>query len=931
MNRKFALFLAAVMSIAALPQAAFAAISDNYLSKSGLNVPNYTLFYEQGWPGSSGGTVTGNDDKVEYWIDGSNLVIELNNTVENGITGTGVFKIQLENASWFFRSEVANSVQLPIEASGTPGITTAVADRLKADYSTFVTEANGVYTAKSEIVQSDYTGTGYPTDSAGAKLTTTFNPSDGVYFNNNYLRLAPNQVQYMLRVSPVDSSSATVTILGNSTAGKRLVIPLVVRTGGSDSEVTVSITDSATSISTNRFLLARGSEGRTRTTATGTVTARTDFSLKEIVINELRIGSIKPNASFELVAPSGYYFDNLDKTQIFTESGLRWANGQSGLGSKTPPAGATVPDYTLSYRTRNTRQDKNIVQVTLPGVLSSTNIRGALYIKGLMLVSEELDEITTNQELNIAIRDTGNDSITDESFLVGRVADYTVSMTRVKDTIPELISGRLERYTLIQNGVYSSDGTVSDDDHKAATVRVEERIPNAWWSERTTEFTLPEGVKILKARFTNVENLTDESRTALTTTLTSSDNDFYNTGSRQNSVVTVKDNKLTVSRLNVKPEAGKRARFDLSLWLNIRVDFEGDINLALTGSAVTGTEGGNSVTIARAIKPVTVTTKVSDVKVGYQYLSVGDFDITETKAGNLEQGKAVYISVTDEISFDMSIAKGFTAQVTEGNLRISNILTQSALGYTGETIEGQVKFDIDRASTQASTIRFSNVQVKVDRSVPYSNLSNENDRGINLVVWGPAIAGNYEGLLGYIKKGLTPDTTVNTSINTRDFFTVPGIRQKYINVTTAATGENNQFSNVVKVTIGNPVILIGQDQYTMPVSAYVSTRSNSTMVPVRFISNALGLADEKVKWDDASKTVTVDAGTRIVQFQIGNTNYLANGVSIPMTSPDGLPVAAEITNERSFVPFRALGDAFNITVTWDAATSTATYNSPIPQ
>ncbi|WP_250228535.1 copper amine oxidase N-terminal domain-containing protein [Anaeropeptidivorans aminofermentans] len=928
MKRKFALFLAAVMSIAALPQAAFAAISDNYLSKSGLNVPNYTLFYEQGWPGVSGGSVTGNDDKVEYWIDGSNLVIELNNTLENGITGTGIFKVQLENASWFFRAEESNSVSLPIQASETAGITSTIAESLKTSYPDYITESGGAYTAKSEVVTTDYTGTGYPTDSTGAKLKTTFNPSDGVYFNNNYLRLAPNQVQYMLRVSPIDSSVATVSILGNTGASatdgakKRLVIPLVVRTGGDDTEVTVSITDSATSISTNRFLLAQGSEGRTRTTATGTVTARTDFDLKEIVINELRIGSIKQGASFELVAPSGYYFDNINNAQVFTESGLRWASGQSGLGTST----GDTPDYTINYRNRNTRQDRNIVEVTLPGVRPSTNIRGALYIKGLMLVSEEVDDVISDQELYIAIRDTGNDSITDESFLVGRVADYTVSLTRVRDTIPELISGRLERYTLIQNGVYSSDGTVSDDDHRAATVRVEERIPNAWWSERTTEFTLPEGVKILKARFTNVENLSDASRTSLTTVGTSNDNDFYNTGSRQNSVVTLKDNRLTISRLSVK-DASKRARFDLTLWLNIRVDFEGDIDLTLTGSAVTGAEGGSSVTIARAIKPVTVTTKVSDVKVGYQYLSVGDFDITETKAGNLEQGKAVYISVTDEISFDMSIAKGFTAQVVEGNLRISNILTQSALGYTGETIEGQVKFDIDRASTQASTIRFSNVQVKVDRSVPYSNLSNENDRGINLVVWGPAIAGNYEGLIGDIKKGLPADT----SINTRDFFTVPGIREKYINVTTAATGENNQFSNVVKVTIGNPVILIGQDQYTMPVSAYVSTRSNSTMVPVRFISNALGLADEKVKWDDASKTVTVDAGTRIVQFQIGNTNYLANGVSIPMTSPDGLPVAAEITNERSFVPFRALGDAFNITVAWDAATSTATYNAPIPQ
>ena len=269
----------------------------------------------------------------------------------------------------------------------------------------------------------------------------------------------------------------------------------------------------------------------------------------------------------------------------------------------------------------------------------------------------------------------------------------------------------------------------------------------------------------------------------------------------------------------------------------------------------------------------------------------------------------------------MEIAKGFTAKVTEGDLKISNVTTSSVLSTrpnANTKTEGQITFEIDRESDEASTISFSNVQVKVSRNVPYSNLSASEDRGIDLVVWGNAIAQNYYQLA---------ENDETKFVNQNDLFTVPGVSAKYINVVTVANDASSEFKNTVKVTIGNPVIKINDQDFTMPVAAYVSTASNSTMVPVRFVANALGLADETVKWDDANKTVTVDAGTRIVQFQIGNTNYLVNGVSVPMVSPDGLPVAAEITSERAFIPFRALGEAFNVTVGWDAATSTATYNA----
>ena len=47
----------------------------------------------------------------------------------------------------------------------------------------------------------------------------------------------------------------------------------------------------------------------------------------------------------------------------------------------------------------------------------------------------------------------------------------------------------------------------------------------------------------------------------------------------------------------------------------------------------------------------------------------------------------------------------------------------------------------------------------------------------------------------------------------------------------------------------------------------------------------------------------------------GSTIAMANGVT------------AEITDGRMFVPFRALGQAFGVSVSWNADTKTAIYNA----
>ena len=1099
MKRKLALLLSVIMMLAAIPVSA--QTSDNRLTRSSLNLPNYTLLYESGLTTGGSGRITGNSGILEYWIDGSDLVIEVRNRIPGDLAAgtSGMFRVGLDNARFFFR----NNTEYTVDLSALPasyGLNAATLAALAARYPNLVTEAGGVYSAHNRIHNQYFTGT----FEGGADTTRTFDTARGAYANHRYLRFGRDitvptgtarEVAYMMEVSMANESSATIILLEEAVQGDRIVIPIVSRTYEAGTDVTVAVDGTGTSIQSGRFLLASGMGGRTSTRATGTVTSRTDFDLREIVIAEQRIASIRNGAGFELIAPSGFYFGNLNNIQVHVEPGLSWVGDRTGSGMRempggwtpppwwpaaaglgavhadnfvitpgyiatpmdhvtppaygtptlpgnvtppaygtptlpgnvtppesgaattpedvigtsvnmaqtvptpntdgnttpptgtpntdgnmTPPApapgtngnttppvgipgtdgnmtppigtpgtnvnmttpmGASAgfspfdaptwrPDFTVAYRERAGRTDRSAIQFNLQHIRESTRLPGRIIITGATLIADEPDMVPTQgREISLTIRNwPSGTSFTEETFVVGRMSDYLVTMERRGD-VRELISGRLDspivRTGATAGGRLAAPLGITDETHRAADVRVEESIPSSWWAQRNTEFRLPEGVKILKARFLNLNHLDAESITALTNNPESEHvADFFNTHSRTNSSVLIRDNLLSLSRLRVTGDTN-RARFDIRLWLNIDVDFEGDIDLTLSGSSVMNDANAPSVTIARATRPIEVHTRVSDIRIGYQFISVADFDIVENVAGGLRRGESVYISVTDEISIDMHIAPGLRAGVTDGNIRISNVLLRSALGHTGDVLQGQLRFDVERESTEASTISFTDVQVKANTNVPFSNVGINNERGINLIVWGPAVAQNFEGLMNSKRAELSSAQTLQT----RDFFPTPGIRAHYINVTTPAPGGTQRFTNEVRATIGNPVILINGNQYTIPVAPYVSPASNSTMVPVRFISLALGLPEDAIRWDPTNSTVTVDAGTRIVQFQTGSYHYTVNGVSMPMVSPDGRPVAMEIREERAFVPFRALGEAFGIRVTWEQETSTAIFNERV--
>ena len=554
-------------------------------------------------------------------------------------------------------------------------------------------------------------------------------------------------------------SVASIEFLEEREAGNIVIVPLVTRTTA-DGDISVTISNgSISSISNTTHLFGVTASSSTRTYVADPQEARSEFNLDSLVIKELRLASIR-NGRVQISAPDGFNFESiggsLDSAIINVDPGLSWGDGMTG----STPIGGDYAD--LSYRVDSDgKVDYSTIELTLKDIKTSSRTPGAVYITGLRLVADDdapFGEIYLRTK-NLSYKGKVEKIVSEENhILAGTRVDWKVSLY-TEGELPELINGRYE----------GSQSNADDENHKTAHVIFEENAANAWWAGRETIFTLPKGVKFRKVEITDTENIADGS---------SLERIFLNDG-KINGKVTVDGNVLKLNGISIEKESNppydlKKARLEMDIWVSIESGFEGDIALSLDGSSVSGAEIPTDIVIATQITPITVLTTTSDVKIGYQYYQTGDFEIKEVMPGALLKNRQVRISVSDRISQDMFFTPDFTCEVLESNIKISKPTISyggSANTNLGDDVgKSSMFFNIERSSTDTgATIKFSNVFVKIDRSVPETSTPYE------LIVWGSAIANNYN----------------NTSDAELDNFATPGIKVPYVSVVTAASDKQD--------------------------------------------------------------------------------------------------------------------------------------------
>lgn len=535
------------------------------------------------------------------------------------------------------------------------------------------------------------------------------------------------------------------------------------------------------------------------------------------------------------------------------------------------------------------KDNSNAIKVTITGLENRKNPIG-LDFSGI--------EIEPNSDKNfgdVEISVSG-DGISGQTIKVAQREKLGFKVETLKDP-KEIISGRH----------YNNDKlTMVEDDNTTVEVKFSEAVPNTLVTTRALDFTVPDGVKIVDVELGEFRNFTG---------LGDEDFEIINNGKTLRLKRTT-DDKTPEYKVNDRVKS--LASFNMKFNLSVDPAFTGDIKLSVVGGGQN--EGSTPDTlIAKAVAPFEIKTQTTKVDLGYQDYNTADIVITETKPGMFLEGKQAVLNLvapygTQEVGF--SEAK---FDVTGGELEVKE--------KAFKVNNGAITFDINKASYKnPSTITIKNVKIGSTRSVPFGSYS--------LSLSGKAVINNYDDAkniaddksFALTATGSKDNANLINQSNT-SYYAV----KDYVNVVTE-TGTLNQ---TVKVSVGEKTVLVGDKAIDMDVAPYIQASSNSTMVPLRFVSVALGVdsanvsnPDEsnKVTWDANSKTTTIyygaGTGQKIIQFQAGSNIMVVDGTRIPME----YGVKAEIKDGRMFVPFRALGQALGIAVTWDANTRTAIYN-----
>jgi hypothetical protein len=117
------------------------------------------------------------------------------------------------------------------------------------------------------------------------------------------------------------------------------------------------------------------------------------------------------------------------------------------------------------------------------------------------------------------------------------------------------------------------------------------------------------------------------------------------------------------------------------------------------------------------------------------------------------------------------------------------------------------------------------------------------------------------------------------------------------------------FTHEVIITIDSPVITVNDVPMLIDAPPYIE--NNRTMLPVRYVSYALGLAPQDLVWDEPSRSVTVFNKGNAIMFAIGSNLLVINQELVFMDC------AAVLRNGFAFLPVRYLAEAMGVHFEWD--------------
>jgi len=313
--------------------------------------------------------------------------------------------------------------------------------------------------------------------------------------------------------------------------------------------------------------------------------------------------------------------------------------------------------------------------------------------------------------------------------------------------------------------------------------------------------------------------------------------------------------------------------------INTRIDAPvGDIVVTVGGTA--GASG--TVVVGTLRRPVTVTAvTVPNIKADGRGQALGNLVITEVFAGAIGAGN---LTVT------LPVGLAFDGQPTVTVTDVAGTEPAVTRNADGRTLT--ITTTAATAPINATTITISGMRVNYDRTIrpiygPFA-----------VTVGGTAVLEAGTSTISGVT--LTNATAVGADIATVDVANVVSATAR----TTVFTVDSTAFT------------VDGVAQPALVVAPFI--QAGRTLVPLRAAANAVGVTDDNIIFDPATRTVTLMTNERIAQFTLGSRVVLINGMPLTMD------VAPVIVQGRSMLSAGWVTRIFGGTAQWNAAARTVT-------
>ena len=496
---------------------------------------------------------------------------------------------------------------------------------------------------------------------------------------------------------------------------------------------------------------------------------------------------------------------------------------------------------------------------------------------------------------------TGCDTVSVE---VAKVIDYTVSMTVDED----------EDVPVIYSGVdVDNTGIVDDSNHEALEVTIKESFAGAWNNSKDFTLSVPEGVYIA-----DIISTSTDGDFALKS---GSTDNWFRDAYKEGDYVDLTFERRTW--VETDPDNGDDpAEVSFTLTLVADPNFEGDVVLKLTGDAVEE----QSVTIAKFVKPFVVEAQQNDMQIDYRNTEIPtSVVIKEAEAGLWDKDTSFTLAL-DKISLD---DEGKIAVDDKSGLEIKDNELKHVAGRGGAN--DTLTFTVDsRSDDEPATVTISGMQLYMDRSLPAGAydldvtadvMLNGNSRGVGYL--DEVVLNGTRDMVDRDNNSATGTNGKESNRQVRDInddFYSETAKAGFVNIVTAGREDTDSFTTKVVVPVGESYLISGETKQEIPVPAYINA-DGYTMLPLRAVAKALGINENNVLWDQASRTATVMYGSKIISMTYGQKVVYVNAAPIPAST------SVEIKENRMFLGLRDLGNALGVTdITWDGATKTATLN-----